>query len=126
MSASWNYPFGLALDLVVTEIAAGNSSLLKPTSAAPLVDALFERLVREAFPVSPGLIQVLHGPARVGGLLAGAPGVDYFAFTRSTKIGRELQATLAPLRQPTLMEQVTEKEDPPFIAREGQALFLAD
>jgi len=102
--APWNYPLGLALDPVITALAAGNSAILKPTSAAPLVGVFIEQLVREAFPDRPDLVQVVHGPGAIGSRLAVAPGVDFVAFTGSTRVGRELQTALAPLLRPALME----------------------
>jgi acyl-CoA reductase-like NAD-dependent aldehyde dehydrogenase len=102
--APWNYPFGLAFDPIVTALAAGNAVLLKPTSAAPLVGVVAEKILDEAFRAFPGLVQVVHGPGELGSRLATAPGVDFVCFTGSTKVGRELSSALAPLLRPALME----------------------
>jgi acyl-CoA reductase-like NAD-dependent aldehyde dehydrogenase len=102
--APWNYPFGLAFDPVVTALAAGNAVLLKPTSAAPFVGVVAEKIFAEAFGAFPHLVQVVHGPGELGSQLATAPGVDFVCFTGSTQVGRELQTALAPLLRPALME----------------------
>lgn len=100
----WNFPFELALSPAIAALAAGNAVILKPTSAAPLVGDLIEKLFAEAFPEWPGLAQVVHGPGRVGTVVATAPGVDFVCFTGSTSVGRELQSRLAPLLRPCLLE----------------------
>ena len=47
---------------------------------------------------------MVHGPGALGSVVAISPGVDFVAFTGSTAVGRKLQATLAPLLRPSLME----------------------
>ena len=100
----WNFPFELAMSPAIAALAAGNAVLIKPTSAAPLVGDLIEKLFNEAFQDRPGLAQVLHGPGRLGTVLAVADGVDFVVFTGSTAVGRKLQADLAPLLRPSLLE----------------------
>ncbi|BDU73760.1 aldehyde dehydrogenase family protein [Mesoterricola silvestris] len=100
----WNFPFELAMAPAVAALAAGNAVILKPTSAAPLVGDFLERLFAEAFQDWPGLAQVIHGPGPVGTAVATAPGVDFVCFTGSTAVGRDLQARLAPLLRPCLLE----------------------
>lgn len=115
--APWNYPFGLALDPTVTALAAGNAVLLKPTSAAPLVGVLVEKILHEGLADQPDLVQVVHGPGELGTRIAVAPGVDFVAFTGSTAVGRQLQAELAPLLRPSLME--LGGSDPAIVTEDG-------
>lgn len=100
----WNFPFELAMSPAIAALAAGNAVLVKPTSAAPLVGDMIERLFGEAFRDWPGLAQVIHGPGRLGTSVATAEGVDFVVFTGSTAVGRRLQAELAPLLRPCLLE----------------------
>jgi acyl-CoA reductase-like NAD-dependent aldehyde dehydrogenase len=102
--APWNFPFELAMTPVLTALAAGNAVLVKPTSTVPLLGVLMERLLLEAFRDFPGLVQVLHGPGELGTALATAEGIDFVVFTGSTAVGRRLQAALAPLLRPALLE----------------------
>jgi acyl-CoA reductase-like NAD-dependent aldehyde dehydrogenase len=102
--APWNFPFELAVSPAIAALAAGNAVILKPTSAAPLVGDLIERMFGETFRDWPGLAQVLHGPGSLGTQLATAEGVDFVVFTGSTAVGRRLQADLAPLLRPCLLE----------------------
>jgi len=100
----WNFPFELAMSPAIAALAAGNAVILKPTSAAPMVGDLIERLFNEAFQDWPGLAQVVHGPGRLGSVVATAEGVDFVVFTGSTAVGRKLQQDLAPLLRPSLLE----------------------
>ena len=102
--APWNFPFELAMTPAITALAAGNAVIVKPTSAVPLLGEVIERLFNDAFKDHPGLAQVVHGPGALGSVVAISPGVDFVAFTGSTAVGRKLQATLAPLLRPSLME----------------------
>ena len=100
----WNFPFQLAMSPAVAALAAGNAVILKPTSAVPLVGEAIERLFADAFKDWPGLAQVVHGPGKLGSVLATSEGVDFVVFTGSTAVGRKLQAELAPLLRPSLLE----------------------
>ena len=102
--APWNFPFGIAMGPLIPALVAGNSVILKPTSAAPIVGVLIEELLHEAFREHPDLVQVVHAPGKVGSAIATAPGVDFVSFTGSTKVGRQLEAALAPLLRPALLE----------------------
>jgi acyl-CoA reductase-like NAD-dependent aldehyde dehydrogenase len=102
--APWNFPFELAMTPAITALAAGNAVMVKPTSSAPMVGELIEQLFQEAFRDFPGLVQVVHGPGRLGSVVATAEGVDFVVFTGSTAVGRRLQADLAPLLRPSLLE----------------------
>ncbi len=102
--APWNFPFELAMSPAIAALAAGNAVIVKPSSAAPLVGELIEKLFQEAFPDWPGLAQVAHGPGRLGTAIATADGVDFVVFTGSTSVGTKLQSALAPLLRPSLLE----------------------
>ena len=100
----WNFPFELAMTPAIAALAAGNAVILKPTSAVPLVGEAIERLFNDAFTDWPGLAQVVHGPGKLGTVLATADGVDFVVFTGSSAVGRKLQSDLAPLLRPALLE----------------------
>lgn len=102
--APWNFPFGIAMGPLIPALASGNAVILKPTSAVPMVGVLLAELFKEAFAEHPDLVQVVHAPGKLGSAIATAPGVDFVSFTGSTKIGRQLEAALAPLLRPALLE----------------------
>ena len=102
--APWNFPFGLAMSPVITALAAGNSVVLKPTSAVPMIGKVIEKLFNDTFSDFDGLAQVVHGKGSLGSDLATTKGIDFVAFTGSTQIGRQLQKQLAENLTPSLLE----------------------
>jgi acyl-CoA reductase-like NAD-dependent aldehyde dehydrogenase len=97
-------PFERAMTPAVLALAAGTAVIVKPSSAVPLVGVLIERLFNAAFAAFPGLAQVVFGSGDLGARLATAAGVESVVFTGSTPVGRELQAALAPLQRPALLD----------------------
>jgi acyl-CoA reductase-like NAD-dependent aldehyde dehydrogenase len=93
-------PFELVMTPALLALAAGNAVIVKPSSSAPLVGVLLERLFEAAFAAFPGLVQVVHGAGALGSLVARSEGVDAVVFTGSTRVGRELEAELAALQRP--------------------------
>ena len=55
----WNYPFHLAIQPLVSALAAGNTAILKPSEHAPATAALISALITQAFP--PEIVQVVQG-----------------------------------------------------------------
>lgn len=102
--APWNFPFGLAMSPVVTALAAGNSVIVKPTSAVPMIGKVIEKLFKDIFSDFEGLVQVVHGKGSLGSDLATTKGIDFVVFTGSTKVGRQLQTKLAANLTPSLLE----------------------
>ena len=97
-------PFELAMTPAVIALTAGNAVIVKPSSSAPLVGVLIERLFDAAFAACPGIAQVVFGAGALGSALATAEGVDAVVFTGSTPVGRELEAALASLQRPAQFE----------------------
>lgn len=97
-------PFERAMTAAVIALAAGNAVIVKPSSSAPLVGVLIERLFNAAFGHFPGLAQVVHGTGDLGSHLATSEGVDVVILTGSASVGRKLQHALAPLRRPALLD----------------------
>lgn len=97
-------PFELAMTPAVLALAAGDAVIVKTSSSAPLVGVLIERLFGETLAAFGGLAQVVHGTGALGSLVAKSEGVDAVIFTGSAPVGRELQAELALLRRPALLD----------------------
>ncbi|MGI4740952.1 MAG: aldehyde dehydrogenase family protein [Janthinobacterium lividum] len=83
--APWNYPFYLALDPLVSAIAAGNAVVIKPAEQTPATSALLRQLVEELFPANEVL--VLEGGKDVATELLRLPWNHIF-FTGSPQIGK--------------------------------------
>ena len=83
--APWNYPFYLAIDPLVSAIAAGNAVVIKPAEQTPATSALLRRLCEELF--RPDEVLVLEGGKEVATELLRLPWNHIF-FTGSPQIGK--------------------------------------
>jgi aldehyde dehydrogenase (NAD+) len=83
--APWNYPFYLAIDPLISAIAAGNAVVIKPAEQTPATSALLRRLCEELFQADEVL--VLEGGREVATELLRLPW-DHVFFTGSPQIGK--------------------------------------
>ena len=83
--APWNYPFYLAVDPLVSAIAAGNAVVIKPAEQTPATSALLRRLAEELF--RPDEVLVLEGGKEVATELLHLPW-DHIFFTGSPQVGK--------------------------------------
>ena len=83
--APWNYPFYLAIDPLVSAIAAGNAVVVKPAEQTPATSALLRRMAEELF--RPDEVLVLEGGKEVAAELLRLPW-DHIFFTGSPQIGK--------------------------------------
>ena len=83
--APWNYPFYLAIDPLVSAIAAGNAVVIKPAEQTPATSALLRQLAEELF--RPDEVLVLEGGKDVATELLRLPWNHIF-FTGSPAIGK--------------------------------------
>jgi aldehyde dehydrogenase (NAD+) len=99
--APWNYPFLLAMQPLISAVAAGNSVVLKPSELAPATARIVEMIVLEAF--DPAHVEVYQGGAEVGeGLLRRT--WDCIFFTGSTAVGRKVARAAAENLTPVTLE----------------------
>ena len=87
----FNSPLNAVLHKLAPALAAGNAVIFKPSGYTPLSAALLCELFLEAG-LPPGLLSLLQGDAAVGGWLLEEQGIDFYAFTGSTRVGRLVQA----------------------------------
>jgi aldehyde dehydrogenase (NAD+) len=83
--APWNYPFYLAIDPLISAIAAGNAVVIKPAEQTSATSALLRRLCKELFQADEVL--VLEGGREVATELLRLPW-DHIFFTGSPQIGK--------------------------------------
>lgn len=96
----FNSPLNAVLHKVGPALAAGNALILKPSGYTPITASLLcDALLDAGLP--PGLISLINGEAEVGQHLLNNPGIDFYAFTGSTRVGRLIQAA-AGLRRTQL------------------------
>ncbi|MBM2810867.1 MAG: delta-1-pyrroline-5-carboxylate dehydrogenase, partial [Chloroflexi bacterium] len=95
----WNFPLAIAMGLVSSSIAAGNTIIFKPSSLTPVIGARIVDVFEQAG-LPPGVLNFLPGPGdTVGDYLVGHPRVRFITFTGSRAVGvhiNELAAKVQP------------------------------
>jgi aldehyde dehydrogenase (NAD+) len=99
--APWNYPFNLALIPLVSSIAAGNCSIVKPSEYSPNTSALMEEIISKTF--DPSFIKVVTGDANEARALLEEK-FDYIFFTGSVATGRRVMEAAAKHLIPLTLE----------------------
>jgi 1-pyrroline-5-carboxylate dehydrogenase len=83
----WNFPLAITTTLVVAPVVAGNTIVLKPSSAAPIIAARLVEVLEEAG-LPPGVVNYLPCPGgSVGDILVDHPQTRFIAFTGSKEVG---------------------------------------
>lgn len=90
--APWNYPFYLAIDPLISALAAGNCVIIKPSEMTPAVAALLSRLAHEVF--DPAEVAVVEGDKDVATELLKLP-FDHIFFTGSPQVGKVVMRAAA-------------------------------
>ena len=91
----WNVPLALSLKKVVLALATGNTVVLKPASATPVVGLMLGRLFQDAG-LPEGVLNVIAGPGKsMGDLFASHPDVKTITFTGETVTGKYLAGIAA-------------------------------
>ena len=97
----WNYPVELVGWKLGGALGAGCTMVLKASEYTPGAVQLLCECIRDAgFP--PGVVNAVHGPGRVGALLAAHPRWPKIAFTGSNATGQELFKTVTGVTQLTM------------------------
>ena len=112
----WNYPLGLALPIVATALAAGNTVVLKPAPAATLVGLAIGALVRRAG-LPDGVVNVIAVDDAVAAGLVTDPRVGKIAFVGSVATGRKVMAAAATNGTPIVLE--LGGKDPAIVCRDA-------
>lgn len=97
----WNYPFLLAVEPLVSAIAAGNSVVVKPSLKTPHVADVLLKLARDVFP--DGVVQVSLGDHTLADELMADP-FQLIFFTGSPKIGRHVMEIASRNLTPVVLE----------------------
>ncbi|RRR65372.1 MAG: L-glutamate gamma-semialdehyde dehydrogenase [Candidatus Viridilinea halotolerans] len=95
----WNFPLAITTGLVIAPMVVGNTLVLKPSSAAPVIAAKLVEILEEAG-MPPGVVNYLPGSgAAVGDLLVDHPLTRFISFTGSKEVGLRIHER-ASIRQP--------------------------
>lgn len=99
----FNFPMALATGMAAGALITGNSVILKPSALTPATGVAWAELFDGLVPQ--GVLQVIHGDAEVGQMLASAD-LDGLAFTGSAAVGLQLAAQLSrpPYARPLIAE----------------------
>ena len=83
----WNFPLALFTGMTTAAIVAGNTVVVKPASASPMIAAWLVDLLREVG-LPDGVINFLTGPGgAIGDALVDHPKIRFVAFTGSKEVG---------------------------------------
>lgn len=98
----WNYPLLMAAWKLAPCLAAGNTSVLKPSEYTPLTVIRLAEILKE-IELPDGVVNIVLGDGKVGTPIAESHLVDKVAFTGSVKTGKIVaQAALGNLKKVTL------------------------
>lgn len=83
----WNFPLAIMAGMTMAAVVTGNTVVLKPASATPVIAYKFVELLEEAGMPS-GVVQYLPGSgAEIGDLLVSHPLTRFISFTGSREVG---------------------------------------
>jgi 1-pyrroline-5-carboxylate dehydrogenase len=84
----WNFPCAIMTGMTAAAIVAGNTAVLKPASATPVVAAWVADLFNQELHLPPGVLNFLPGPGgAIGDALVDHPLTRFVAFTGSKEVG---------------------------------------
>ncbi|RME98910.1 MAG: aldehyde dehydrogenase [Bacteroidetes bacterium] len=93
----WNLPLYLLSWKIAPALAAGNCVIAKPSEVTPLTASLLAEICIEA-DLPPGVLNIVHGRGEeLGAQLVAHPKIRAISFTGSTRVGREIARTAAPM-----------------------------
>jgi len=95
----WNFPLAIMAGMTAAAVVCGNTVVLKPASATPIIAYHFAALLEEAG-LPGGIVQYVPGPGKlVGDRMATHPLIRFINFTGSMEVGLGINEKAA-LRSP--------------------------
>ncbi len=91
----WNAPSAMAVKKVAYALAAGATTVLKPSPASPWSTELVVEAAHRAG-VPAGVVNLVYGGADIGAALVADPRIRAISMTGSTPTGRAIAAAAAP------------------------------
>jgi len=93
----WNLPLYLYTWKIAPALAAGNCVVSKPSEVTPMTGYLLSLICKEAG-LPAGVLNILHGTGpSCGAAIVSHPEIKAISFTGSTRAGRDIAATAAPM-----------------------------
>jgi 1-pyrroline-5-carboxylate dehydrogenase len=95
----WNFPFAIMAGTTVAAIVTGNTVLLKPASATPVISAWFAEVMHEAG-LPAGVLNYVPGSgSEVGDYLVDHPRTRFISFTGSRDVGTRIWGRAAKIQE---------------------------
>lgn len=91
---SWNLPSLMLAWTIAPALACGNTVVLKPAEATPLVALVFAEICQQA-ELPPGVVNIITGSGETGRMLVEHPGVDAVSFNGSNDVGKAITRSIA-------------------------------
>ncbi|HTE05259.1 MAG TPA: aldehyde dehydrogenase family protein [Planctomycetota bacterium] len=88
----WNFPLGMARELLVPALMAGNTVVFKPSGIVPLAGAALHGSFAAELPAH--VLEIVQGDDPTGKALVAAP-IDMVAFVGSSEAGRHIMQSCA-------------------------------
>lgn len=98
----WNYPVLMLLSPLISSIAAGNTTVLKPSELATETEIVLNTLVNETF--EPEYIATVNGDGPMVSSLIANHHFDHVFFTGSTAVGSKVMQAAARQLSPVTLE----------------------
>jgi aminomuconate-semialdehyde/2-hydroxymuconate-6-semialdehyde dehydrogenase len=93
----WNLPLYLFTWKIAPALAAGNCVIAKPSEVTPMTAYLLSLICIEAG-LPAGVLNIVHGTGPgCGSVMVAHPDIKAISFTGSTRAGRDIAATAAPM-----------------------------
>jgi acyl-CoA reductase-like NAD-dependent aldehyde dehydrogenase len=101
--SAYNFPFFLNLFKLAPALAAGCTTVLKPSPLTPLEAFVIGEVAQEAG-LPPGVLNIVTGDIPAGEALTRHPGVDLVSFTGSGAVGRKVYGQGADTLKKVVLE----------------------
>ncbi len=88
----WNFPLGMARELLIPALMAGNTVVFKPSEIVPLTGAALHETFAAELPAH--VLEMVQGDDLTGKALVAAP-IDMVAFVGSSEAGRHIMQSCA-------------------------------
>ena len=93
----WNLPLYLFTWIIAPALAAGNCVIAKPSEVTPMTSYLLSVICKEAG-LPNGVLNIVHGNGpNCGSEIVKHPDIKAISFTGSTRAGKDIAATAAPM-----------------------------
>jgi len=97
----WNFPVGMAREVVVPALLAGNTVVFKPSELVPLTGQAFAEPFLAELPAD--VLAIVQGDEATGKALVAAD-IDMVGFVGSVEAGRHIMAACAPALKRLVLE----------------------